>query len=277
MSTTAIRELVPPPSGELCPPPRRAAWHETATAAAQPPATPVVAPPRPLDPAALRVAVAIPAFDAAATVGGVVRRTRALGYFVAVVDDGSSDDTAGEARRAGADLVLSQPENRGKGRALRLAFDELLCRGYDVVVTLDADGQHLPEQIPTLLAAAGEGDLVLGTRDHLFTRGMVWHRQLSNRFAAGTIGWLGRIRLRDAQTGFRLYHRRLIETVGFPEPRFQAESAVLVRAGRHGFRVVSTPVEIAQVDGRGTSHFRPVLDFLRIVGAVVRARCERRR
>ncbi|HVQ35872.1 MAG TPA: glycosyltransferase family 2 protein, partial [Candidatus Bathyarchaeia archaeon] len=78
------------------------------------------------------------------------------------------------------------------------------------------------------------------------------------------------------QTGFRLYTRQLIEAIGFPEPRFEAESAVIVRAARHGFSIVGVPVRLVKADGRATSHFRPVIDSLRIAGAVTRARLESR-
>ena len=80
--------------------------------------------------------------------------------------------------------------------------------------------------------------------------------------------------LADIQTGFRFYSRRLIERVGFPGARFEAESAVVVRAARRGFRVVSVPVHLGFADGRTTSHYRPLLDSLRIAGAVTRARLE---
>jgi hypothetical protein len=74
------------------------------------------------------------------------------------------------------------------------------------------------------------------------------------------------------QTGFRLYTRGLIERTGFPEDRFEAESAVVVRAVRLGLRVVTTPVRLGHADGRATSHYRPIVDSLRIASAVIRAR-----
>ena len=80
--------------------------------------------------------------------------------------------------------------------------------------------------------------------------------------------------LDDIQTGFRLYSKRLIEAVGFPEPRFEAESAVIVRAGRRGFRIVTVPVRLGFADGRTTSHYRPLVDSLRIAAAVTHARFE---
>ena len=223
----------------------------------------------------LRVAAVIPAYQAAPSVGEVARGTLAQISEVLVLDDGSTDGTADAARRAGA-RVISFPENRGKGAALRAAFTDLFGRGYDGVITLDADGQHLPEEIPKLLAAAPEADLVLGVRDHLFAE-MSALRRASNRLSSKAISFAAGKPLADIQTGFRFYARRLIETVGFPESRFEAESAVVVRAARRDFRIVSVPVHLGFADGRTTSHYRPLLDSLRIAGAVTRARLEMRR
>ncbi|HEV2844170.1 MAG TPA: glycosyltransferase family 2 protein [Thermoanaerobaculia bacterium] len=225
----------------------------------------------------LRVAAAIPAYQAAPSVGAVVRGALQLLPEVLVVDDGSSDATAEEARRAGA-RVVSFPCNRGKGAALAIAFQDLFGQGgFDGVITLDADGQHLPEEIPKLLQVAERGeDLVLGVRDHLFGD-MSALRRASNRLSSKAISFAAGQRLADIQTGFRYYSRRLVETVGFPETRFEAESAVVVRAARRGFRVITVPVRLGFADGRTTSHYRPLIDSLRIAGAVTRARFERGR
>ncbi len=220
-----------------------------------------------------RPAVAIPAYEAAFAVGDVVRRALAAGYPVLVVDDGSCDGTAAAARASGA-RVLVHPRNLGKGRALLSAFEELFGEGRDPVITLDADGQHPPEEIPKLVAAARAGaDLVLGTRRHLFGA-MSRVRRLSNTMSSWAISRVARADVGDTQTGFRVYARRLIEATGFPEPGFEAESAVLVRAARLGFAISTVPIRLDEADGRATSHYRPLVDSARIAGAVIRARFE---
>jgi hypothetical protein len=140
------------------------------------------------------------------------------------------------------------------------------------VVTLDADGQHLPSEIPVLLHEFRKGaDLVLGTRDHLFSQ-MSRGRSTSNRLSSIAISFAAGTRLPDIQTGFRVYSRHLFDSVPFLGSRFEAESAVVVRAARRGLRIRSVQVRMGAPDGRTTSHYRPLIDSLRIAAAVTRAR-----
>ena len=134
-----------------------------------------------------RIAATIPAFQAAPSVGDVVRRTLQLIPDVLVVDDGSRDGTAEEARRAGAGvLVLS--DNHGKGVALRTAFDALISRGYSGIVTLDADGQHVPEEIPRLLEA-GTGPISCWALATTSSADMGSVRRTSNRLSSWAISF----------------------------------------------------------------------------------------
>jgi len=222
----------------------------------------------------LPLGAVVPAFEAARSVADVARRTLGLVDRLVVVDDGSRDGTGEAAAAAGAD-VLTHAENRGKGAALRTGMEALFSEGVGHVATIDADGQHLPEELPVLTATLGRSpDLVLGIRSHLF-QGMNPVRRISNRVSSRLISVAAGERLSDVQTGFRLYSRRLFEEVGLPEDGFEAESAVVVRACRRGYRVLGVPVEMGFVDGRCTSHYRRLLDSLRIARAVVGARFER--
>ncbi len=217
------------------------------------------------------VAVVVPAYQAAASVGAVIRGVQQGGWPLLVVDDGSTDGTGDAARSAGA-RVVAHEANRGKGAALRWGIRELLAEpSIEAVVTVDADGQHVPEQIPRLVAAWRQGaDMVLGTRQHLFAE-MGAVRRLSNRLSTGLISVAAGHRFRDVQTGFRLYARPLLESLELRGDRFEAESWIVVRAARRGFRIAEVPVAMGRVDGRQGSHYRPLVDSLRIGRAVLRA------
>jgi len=219
-----------------------------------------------------RVLVVVPAFNAERTVGGIVRGCRAVVDEVLVIDDGSIDRTAAEAVDAGA-RVMSHAANRGKGAALKTGFGLALQRGYDAVITLDADGQHLPREIPKFLTARAEtqADLIIGGRAHLFDQ-MLPRRRMANRFSAWSIARCSRTNVTDSQSGFRLYSRELLLKARLRSDGFDLESEVIVRAGCDGFKVITIPIDLGFVDGLSTSHYKPVADSLRIFWTVTRAR-----
>jgi glycosyltransferase involved in cell wall biosynthesis len=219
-----------------------------------------------------RFLVVIPALDAAPSIEEIVRESFAQASDVVVVDDGSSDATGDRARSAGARVVRHEV-NRGKGAALKTGFRLALDEGYDAVVTLDADGQHLPREIPKFLEAWREtgADLIIGSRAHLF-HGMLPRRRNANRFSAWSISKAAGLRVDDSQSGFRLYTARLLRELEIRADGFDAESEVIVRAGRAGLPVLSTAVDLGFVNGITTSHYRPVADTVRIALTVAKTR-----
>jgi glycosyltransferase involved in cell wall biosynthesis len=220
-----------------------------------------------------RIVALIPALNAEKTLAAVVIAARAQVEPVVVIDDGSKDDTGDVARAAGA-VVLRHAANRGKGGALKTGFAWALENGYDGVVTLDADGQHLASEIGRFLDAAdseGAADLIIGGRSHLFEQ-MLPRRRVANRFSAWSISKASGVPISDSQSGFRFYSARLIRDIELRTDGFDLESEVIVRAGRAGYRIVTIPIELGFVDGVATSHYRPLLDTLRIAWTVLRAR-----
>ncbi len=216
----------------------------------------------------MRVAVVIPAFQATATIGDVVTRTRATlpDAQVIVVDDGSTDGTGEEGRGKGAS-VLTHPRNRGKGVALRTGIARACADGADMIVTLDGDGQHPPEEIPRLLAPLAEGraDLVLGARRRDGV--MPLSRRFTNWLSATLASRIAGQRLHDAQTGFRAFTRAAVERIQPAGDRYEYEANFLLDALRAGYRVAS--VEVPTIYGP-RSHFRSWTDTWRMARAFAR-------
>lgn len=210
-----------------------------------------------------RVCAILPAFNEERRVGEVVREVRALGVDVAVVDDGSTDGTAAAAREAGA-VVLEHIRNRGKGMALFTGFEWAREEGYDLALTMDADGQHAPEDIPAFLAARRRtGAAVLVGNRMERARGMPWVRRLTNRWMSRSLSKLMRQWVPDTQCGFRLYHRSAFpsKAPAKGERRFAAESAELLRLALEGVQIGAVPVQTIYADER--SKIRPLRDAAR--------------
>jgi glycosyltransferase involved in cell wall biosynthesis len=218
-----------------------------------------------------RVAVVIPAYQEAATIRAVALGALRQVHTVIVVDDGSQDGTS-EAI-ADLDLILLRNEtNQGKAASLWRGMSAARTQGADVIITLDADGQHRPEDIPRFLAAtlACPGMIVIGSRLHE-RQAFPVSRYRANRFANFWISWAAGHAIEDSQSGFRLYPVRVLDVLRLPVDRrhgFVFESEILIVAGRQGIRSVALPIRAIYAPGARPSHFRPVLDIARIVRMV---------
>lgn len=207
-------------------------------------------------------AAVIPAYNEEKHIGDVVRRTRRQLDHVLVVDDGSTDKTAEQARGAGGEVIV-HPHNCGKGESIKTGLRHWLERQFDFVIILDADGQHRPEEIERFVAAAVSATapkLVLGNRMEDVGR-MPLLRRLVNRYMSRRISRVCGHEIPDTQCGFRLLHRQLIPELLDGADRFEYETEMLIIASRKGFRIDSVPISTVYSDEVSSIH--PVRDTLR--------------
>jgi len=219
--------------------------------------------------APLSWAAVIPALDCAGALGDVVRGVREHLDPVLVVDDGSSDSTAAEARAAGAE-VLAHGENLGKGAALLSGLRRLEERGFSHALSLDGDGEHLPSEIPKLVAEsrAHPEALVIGARQ--IESEVEPIKRFGNQFA-NTWVWIAAGRdLGDTQCGLRVYPIASTLALHPVGRRFDFETEVLIRAARAGMEVRSVPVRVFYPPPeQRRSHYHKLWDTLGLIAMVV--------
>ncbi|MCR5313177.1 MAG: glycosyltransferase [Bacteroidaceae bacterium] len=213
------------------------------------------------------ICVIIPTYNNAGTIVDVVQRTLLQCDDVIVVCDGCTDDTLSLIKDIEGIQIVSYERNEGKGTALKRGFSKALEMGFSYAITLDADGQHYPEDIPVLLEANIKHPeaLIVGQRKGLEnmerSKGSKFANSFSNFwFCVQTGHYLG-----DTQTGYRLYPLKKLRGLSFLTSRYEAELELLVFSSWHGVKLISEPVNVFYPPREErVSHFRPGLDFTRI-------------
>ena len=214
------------------------------------------------------VAALIPAYFEEAQIQAVARRTLAQLDHVLVLDDGSTDQTSEEARKAGAEVIRHE-KNQGKGAAIKTGLRELAARNFLYVLVLDGDGQHLPEEIPGFIEEANRSGapFVVGTRMSDLAK-MPWVRQMTNRFMSAQISRLCGQPVPDSQCGFRMMRRDVIPHLYCESNNYDYETEMLLIASREGFRIESVPV--STIYGEEKSKIHPVRDTVRFFQLISR-------
>lgn len=211
-----------------------------------------------------KIIALIPAYNEVMHIADVVGAARTH-LPVLVIDDGSSDQTATLAESAGA-MVLAQFPNQGKGVALRTGFKYILEHGYVGALTLDADGQHDPAEIPVFLERYSQkhADLIIGARD--FSQ-MPLVRRFSNTFGRWSFSWALGQPDQDNQSGYRLISRRLMEAMlSSPERGFEFEVDMIVVCLENGFSLDWIPIRTIYAGER--SHINPIqhmINYFRMI------------
>jgi glycosyltransferase involved in cell wall biosynthesis len=212
----------------------------------------------------MRTCALIPAFNEAPYIADVVERAREHVAEVVVIDDGSGDGTAEIAQAAGA-TCLRSAKNCGKASALRRGIAYARDRNFTCVITLDGDGQHLPGDIPVMLRVAEESgaDLIIGARRFdraLMPSSRYFSNVIGSRLASALVG----CKIRDSQSGFRLFRLDKLDGAKLRSRYYEFEMEILIKMARSGCSIAHAPVRSVYDDGQARSKMKPVRDTVRV-------------
>ncbi len=216
----------------------------------------------------LNICVIIPTYNNERTIGKVIGDCLQWTDSVIVVNDGSTDATTGILYSYSNKGVktIDNKTNKGKGKALKTAFEYAFSRGFKYAITIDADGQHYASDIPKFVNVIKNipNALVIGSRN-LKANGMPSENTFANKFSNFWFMVQTLQRIPDTQTGFRLYPLERMGTMWWLTSRYEAELEMLVFAAWHGIKLIPIPIKVyyPPIKER-VSHFRPVVDFVRI-------------
>jgi glycosyltransferase involved in cell wall biosynthesis len=211
-------------------------------------------------------AAVIPAYNEEKTIREVANRTKKFVDHVVVVDDSSTDGTFDEAKKAGVEVIRHE-KNRGKAQALKTGFTSI--GESDLVITMDGDLQHLPEEIPFLLNCIEEGsDLCIGSRFLSDSNCMPLLNRISNKIASTLLSILAGQRITDPQSGFRAIRRETLEKLELPADRYAIEHIMILEVAKKGFRIKEIPISC--IYGGEKSHISPARDTVNVIYHILR-------
>jgi glycosyltransferase involved in cell wall biosynthesis len=211
----------------------------------------------------------IPAYNEGRTIKKTVLKVLKFVDKVIVCDDGSKDNTILEAESSGA-YVIKHPKNLGKGAAIRSLFEFAKSSNVDIVVTIDADGQFLPEEIPKLtkLIVEEESDIVIGYRFDDATE-MPKYRKFGNKMLDKITNFASDLPFKDTQSGFRAYSKNAIEQIQFNTNSFGADSEILIDAVKKNMKILEEKVTVLYNTGERTSTKNPISHTSEVIGVLI--------
>ncbi len=212
------------------------------------------------------ILILIPAYNAARYLPELVSRIRRVADHsdILIINDGSVDDTTEILKSLDAPYLINNP-NQGKGYTLKRGCDHAADKGYDYIITIDADLQHLPEELPRFMDDAGKADIYIGTRKIELSI-MPFARWLTNNLTSLIISVFSGRRIRDSQSGYRMIATGLLRQVRVDSIKYDYESEILFQAGALGAKVGEIP--ITTVYEGSHSYINPLVDtgrFIRLI------------
>tara|TARA_B110000495_G_C22951402_1_gene557128 strand:- start:17 stop:895 length:879 start_codon:yes stop_codon:yes gene_type:complete len=217
----------------------------------------------------MKILACIPAFNEENIIGDVVKKTLSYVDKVIVCDDGSVDNTFNEAKISGAE-VIHHSKNLGKGAALKSLFNYARNSNFDVIVTIDGDGQFLPEEITKLVKSIVEkkSDIVIGYRFDDKTE-MPSYRKIGNKILDKITSLASDLPFRDTQSGFRAYSKKSIDLITFQTNGFGADSEILINISKKGLRISEQKVTVLYETGRKTSTKNPLSHSGEVITSII--------
>jgi len=219
-----------------------------------------------------RVIVAMPAYNEETYIGTMVLKARKYTDEVMVIDDGSTDGTAEISNLAGA-TVIRHSQNKGKGVAIQRILDEVKKKKADVLILLDADSQHNPDEIPRLIKPILKGyDMVIGSREGV-KKSIPFYRRIGQRILLRSTRVLTRNKLSDSESGFRAFSRKAINSLKLSQKGFAVESEMIADAEEKGLKVTEVPISVKYTtDGSTLNPVRHGLGVLTQIMAMISER-----
>jgi len=187
----------------------------------------------------MKVVIVMPAHNEEKTVGTIVQACKKYGTVV-VVNDASADRTTEIAKKAGA-IVITHKVNRGLGAALRTGFAQALKLNCDVIITIDSDGQHLPEDTPRFVEKIQEGyDFVLGARD-LSKYPLI--KRIGNFFLNAATNIIAGTNLKDTESGYRAFRKEALKKLTLKAERYEIAAEIIKEVGRNKLKAANIPIK----------------------------------
>jgi len=212
-----------------------------------------------------KIAAVIPFFNEKNTINQIIHSTLKHVNTVIAIDDGSTDDSDANISFNEHITLLRNNTNRGKGFSLRKGLNYAVENGFDELVTLDADLQHNPDEIPLLISKLSEYHIVIGNRLNNLM-GMPLQRKISNKITSKLLSIKTGQMILDSQCGFRAYRSEVIKNIKTDEDGYEAESELLIKSARLGYKIGFA--DISTIYGDEVSKMTPVkstLGFIKLL------------